>query len=120
VMQANKAIEIRVSGINKGTVAKEMIAVGAYDFILAIGDDATDEDLFAVLPEWAHSIKVGAVHSHARYNCRDVDDVHRLLSMLGDLSPVENVPSNVITRSLGFIERLTRKLSNKFGHEPSS
>jgi trehalose 6-phosphate synthase/phosphatase len=113
VMQANKAIEIRVSGINKGTVAKDMIAVGAYDFILAIGDDATDEDLFAVLPEWAHSIKVGAVHSHAKYNCRDVDEVHRLLSMLGDLSPDEKVPNNVITRSLRFLERLTKRLSDK-------
>ncbi len=67
VMQANKAIEIRAAGINKGTLARDLIAEGSYDFILAVGDDKTDEDLFAVLPDWAHSIKVGTAHSLAKY-----------------------------------------------------
>ena len=111
VMQANKAIEVRVAGINKGTVAREMIAEGGYDFVLAIGDDKTDEDMFAVLPDWAHSIKVGGAHSHARYNCKDVEEVHRVLSMLSTLSREELTHGGPVARALQFLVRLTKKLA---------
>jgi trehalose 6-phosphate synthase/phosphatase len=113
VMQANKAIEVRVAGINKGTIAREMIAEGGYDFILAIGDDKTDEDLFAVLPDWAHSIKVGGVHSHAKYNCKDVEEVHRLLSMLTTVSREEETQGGPVARALQFLVRLTKRLAAK-------
>jgi trehalose 6-phosphate synthase/phosphatase len=114
VMQANKAIEVRIAGINKGTFAREMVAEGGYDFILAIGDDKTDEDLFAVLPEWAHSIKVGVAHSYARYNCRDVDEVHRLLSTLTTL-PLEEEETHggPVTRALRFLVRFTKRLASQ-------
>jgi len=29
-----------------------MVAKNEFDFVLAIGDDLTDEDMFAVLPPW--------------------------------------------------------------------
>ncbi|MEW6510630.1 MAG: bifunctional alpha,alpha-trehalose-phosphate synthase (UDP-forming)/trehalose-phosphatase [Bacteroidota bacterium] len=111
VMQANKAIEVRVAGINKGTIAREMIAGGGYDFILAIGDDRTDEDLFAVLPEWAHSIKVGGTHSHAKYSCKDVAEVHRMLSLLSMLSREGGLRGGPVTRALHLLARLTKKLA---------
>ena len=113
VVQANKAIEIRVMGVNKGTAAREMIAEGGYDFILAIGDDRTDEDLFAMLPEWAHSVKVGATHSRAKYNCRDVDEVHRLLSMLTAKAPAEQGQGGVVNRALRFVLHITKRLAGK-------
>lgn len=113
VMQASKAIEVRVAGINKGTTARELITEGGYDFILAIGDDKTDEDLFEVLPEWAHSIKVGTTHSHARYNCRGVDEVRELLLMLTVHSPDRETRGGPITRSLRYLARLTSKLAGK-------
>jgi len=109
VVQANKAIEVRVTGVNKGTVAREMIAAGGYDFILAIGDDKTDEDLFAVLPDTAHSVKVGATHSHAKYNCRDVDEVHNILSMLTASTRDAETHGGLVTRTLHLLARFTKK-----------
>lgn len=38
-----------------------------YDFILAIGDDTTDEDMFRVLPPDGVSIKVGNFSPAAKY-----------------------------------------------------
>ncbi len=118
VVQGNKAIEIRLSGVNKGTVAEDMISRGSYDFILAIGDDTTDEDLFAVLPESAYSVKVGGARSRARFNCRDVRDVHNLLSLLAESSVGVQAPANPIARSLDFLARFTKKLSDRVAHEP--
>ncbi|MDM7996952.1 MAG: trehalose-phosphatase [Acidobacteriota bacterium] len=51
----------------------------SYDFILCVGDDTTDEDLFAVLPETACSIRVGISGTSARYAVGNVKDVIRLL-----------------------------------------
>jgi trehalose 6-phosphate synthase/phosphatase len=105
VMRANKAIEIRVSGVNKGTIASELLDEGEYDFVLAIGDDTTDEDLFAALPKAAHSIKVGNGLSTARYHCRDVNDVHDLLSVFTG----QNLhPRGFLQRILDTISRVTR------------
>jgi trehalose 6-phosphate synthase/phosphatase len=113
ILRGNKAIEVRVAGINKGTTARELIAEGDYDFIFAIGDDRTDEDLFAALPDSAHSVKVGGTHSHARYTCRDVDDVHRVLSSLILGSPVEGARGGPIRRMLRFLELHTARLAGK-------
>jgi trehalose 6-phosphate synthase/phosphatase len=68
VMEGNKVIEIKNAMINKGRAALHWIAQRPWDFTLAIGDDRTDEDLFAVLPPEAYSIKVGLAPTRARYN----------------------------------------------------
>jgi trehalose 6-phosphate synthase/phosphatase len=111
IMQANKAVEIRVAGINKGTTAREIIAAGEYDFILAIGDDRTDEDMFAVLPEDGYSIKVGAARSLASYNCAEVDDVlHLLTAMAGHLRLHER-PRTGLSAALQRLARFTDRLA---------
>ena len=115
IMQANKAVEIRVAGINKGTTAREIIAEHEYDFILAIGDDRTDEDMFAVLPEQGHSIKVGSSRSHAKYNCADVAEVHRLLAALtGTLRSAER-SREAVSNVLHLLARFTDRLSSGKG-----
>jgi trehalose 6-phosphate synthase/phosphatase len=53
-----------------------------YDFIMAIGDDLTDEDMFRVLPDWAVSIKVGIAGTHAQHNLRSNAEVIALLQSL--------------------------------------
>ncbi len=113
IIQANKAVEVRVAGINKGTTARELIAETEYDFILAIGDDRTDEDLFAVLPDWAYSIKVGAARSHAKYNCKDVDEVHRMLAMLAVPSRKEEFHKGPLWITLRILVRITAHLTKK-------
>jgi trehalose 6-phosphate synthase/phosphatase len=59
LMHGNKVIEVRVAGINKGIAADHFLRIKDWNFILALGDDWTDEDLFKALPEGAFSIKIG-------------------------------------------------------------
>jgi trehalose 6-phosphate synthase/phosphatase len=49
-------VEIRPVGIDKGSSALYFLSKDYFDFILAIGDDITDEDLFKALPEYAYTI----------------------------------------------------------------
>jgi len=82
VVEGHKVIEVKRSGYDKGTVALKLLALGVYDFILAIGDDKTDEDLFRALPEQALTIKIGVMPSVAKYNFRDQQGVLRLMARL--------------------------------------
>ncbi|MGQ9578537.1 MAG: trehalose-phosphatase [Candidatus Aminicenantales bacterium] len=68
VLHGKKVVEIRCAGVNKGMAARLWLLNGDYDFILAVGDDWTDEDLFRALPEEAYSIRVGIGHTYARFN----------------------------------------------------
>jgi trehalose 6-phosphate synthase/phosphatase len=79
VIQGSKVIEIKNSGVNKGNSALFFLSKKRYDFIMAIGDDLTDEDLFRILPQDAISIKVGFQPSHAKFNVRDYKEVRRLV-----------------------------------------
>ena len=82
VVEGNKTIEARVAGVNKGTGGLRLLAKESFDFILCIGDDTTDEDLFAVLPETAHSIHVGLGGTLAMHTVGNVEDVVRLLDQM--------------------------------------
>ncbi|MCP8311354.1 MAG: bifunctional alpha,alpha-trehalose-phosphate synthase (UDP-forming)/trehalose-phosphatase [Candidatus Methylarchaceae archaeon HK01B] len=82
VLEGSKVIEIKNIGINKGRAALRLISKRKWDFILAIGDDWTDEDVFEVLPESAYSIKVGFGPSKARFNLDSVTEVRSLLKEL--------------------------------------
>ncbi len=79
VLEGSKVIEIKNAGINKGRAALYWMSKKKWDFILAIGDDWTDEDVFAVLPDTAYSIKVGLCPSQARFNVESYVDVRALL-----------------------------------------
>ena len=68
VIDGHKVVEVKMAGYNKGTAAKKLTASGSYDFILAIGDDKTDEELFQALPDHAISLKVGKGPTRAKYN----------------------------------------------------
>jgi trehalose 6-phosphate synthase/phosphatase len=84
ILKGNKVIEIRNSGINKGSAALNWITKKDYDFILAIGDDWTDEDLFKILPEWAYTIKVGSSETCSNCFLPDHKAVYELLKRLSD------------------------------------
>jgi trehalose 6-phosphate synthase/phosphatase len=79
VLEGNKVIEIRNTGVNKGTAALEWLGATGPDFILGIGDDWTDEDLFRALPPTAHSVRVGLAHTAARYHLSGHAAVRRVL-----------------------------------------
>lgn len=82
VLRGNKVIEVRTAGVNKGAATQHWLSRGDYDFILGIGDDTTDEDMFQALPEQAYSIRVGIANTRALYNLRDTREVVRLLESL--------------------------------------
>ncbi len=82
VLEGNKVIEVKKVGISKGKAALIWLERENWDFILAIGDDWTDEDLFEVLPESAYSIKVGFGMSKARFRIESPFRVRELLSKL--------------------------------------
>ena len=84
IMEGNKVLEIKVTGVNKGTAAFEHLHNKETDFILAIGDDWTDEFLFKELPEQANTIKVGTGNSVAKYYVDSYKDVRELLKELNN------------------------------------
>lgn len=81
-MEGNKVLEVRPVGISKGHAAHYWIQTDSYDFVCALGDDRTDEDMFQAAPEDAWTIKVGFGPTFARYLLKDTDEVHLLLQRL--------------------------------------
>lgn len=83
VLEGKKAIELRNSGVTKGTAGLTAIS-DSPDFVFAAGDDATDEDLFRALPREAVSVCVGGVHSHATYRLNDYQELRAILKQFRD------------------------------------
>jgi len=82
VLEGSKVVEVKSANLNKGSTAKQWISRQDWDFILAIGDDVTDEDLFRALPENAWSIKVRPGVSAAKFSLDSPDEVRSLLKEL--------------------------------------
>jgi trehalose 6-phosphate synthase/phosphatase len=82
VVRGNKVVEVRNAGVDKGNAGLYLLKKCDFDFVLAIGDDWTDEDLFKVLPEKAYSIRVGLGKSYARHSLHRHEEVIQLLQEL--------------------------------------
>jgi trehalose 6-phosphate synthase/phosphatase len=87
VMMGNKNVEVKHSGINKGSFIKTLISNNEYDFIFAAGDDRTDEDMFRELISRsnAFTIKVGPEASYAQYNLHTPQMIVSLLEGMSHL-----------------------------------
>jgi len=87
VLQGKKVLEIKPVGINKGKAAIHWLGTKEkFDFILAMGDDWTDEDIFSVLPAGAWSIKVGFTpFTETKYFLESSDKARILLKTLAAL-----------------------------------
>jgi trehalose 6-phosphate synthase/phosphatase len=79
IMEGNKVIEIKNRGINKGRAAQKVLQDAPAEKIVAIGDDWTDEFLFAEIPSDAVTIKVGMAKTIAGYKVENVTEVRELL-----------------------------------------
>ena len=82
LMDMDKAIEIINAQVNKGSAVSEIISNKDYDFILCIGDDITDENMFESLPKNSYTIKVGKKKTSAKYYIKDTRQVKTFLSFL--------------------------------------
>lgn len=78
ILQGNKTVEIRIAGVDKVTGSRPFFARG-HDFVACIGDDETDEDLFAQLPATAYSIHVGVGGTRAQHIVLSIHEVVQLL-----------------------------------------
>ncbi|MFC4874991.1 bifunctional alpha,alpha-trehalose-phosphate synthase (UDP-forming)/trehalose-phosphatase [Negadavirga shengliensis] len=82
VLEGNMVLEIKRPDINKGRAAMAMMRGEDHDFILALGDDWTDEDTFKAMPKNAYTIRVGYAYTQANYNIKNAKEVRVLLSKL--------------------------------------
>ncbi len=82
IMDGDKVIEIKNSGINKGRAALHRMGEESYDFILALGDDWTDEFTFESMPPEAITVKVGTKSTKAKYFVENHKQVRELLKLL--------------------------------------
>jgi len=89
VVPGDKTVEVRNAGVDKVMASRAWLLNIPCDFILAIGDDLTDEDLFAVLPWKAFSIRVGNRPTRALFHVRAPEEVLQLLESLIDGEYIE-------------------------------
>ncbi|HEU4365270.1 MAG TPA: bifunctional alpha,alpha-trehalose-phosphate synthase (UDP-forming)/trehalose-phosphatase [Candidatus Krumholzibacteria bacterium] len=69
VLQGDKVIEVRPQSINKGKLVADVLARRGSEppFVLCVGDDRTDEDMFTALSGSAWTCRVGKRVTHARF-----------------------------------------------------
>lgn len=85
VFEGNKVIELRNSGVNKGLAAQEWLSGQNAEFVLGIGDDRTDEDMFRALLPSAYTVRVGVANTVANYYLVNHTAVRGLLREMGDV-----------------------------------
>ncbi|KAK4780802.1 hypothetical protein SAY87_016908 [Trapa incisa] len=116
VKRGQHIVEVKPQGVSKGLVAEKVLgrminSNEPPDFVMCIGDDRSDEDMFesilitvsspslCVMPE-IFACTVGRKPSKARYYLDDVDDVVKVLQGLANAScPKSLFPLEVQTAS---------------------
>jgi trehalose 6-phosphate synthase/phosphatase len=76
ILEGSKVVEIRVRGVSKGLVVSRLLD---RSLLVAIGDDRTDEDMFAALPPGGIAMHVGPLPSGATVRVKDWRAVRALL-----------------------------------------
>lgn len=101
VIHGHKVVEIVNSEVNKGMAAEKILANKQADFIVAIGDDRTDEFMFRKLRDTDFTIKVGTANTSARYYLNNSQEVRNFLQKFVAilrrrklLPPVEKISQN--------------------------
>ena len=84
IIDGNKTVEIMTKEVNKGKAINDLIKNNNYDYVLSIGDDVTDEDMFEALKDDENSItiKVGSGNTSAKYRLDSPADVIQFLEQL--------------------------------------
>lgn len=82
ILEGNKVIEVRVRGVSKAAMANRLTDGAARAAVMAFGDDATDEELFAALGPSAMTVAVGRRLRGARHFLEDWRAVRHVLATL--------------------------------------
>lgn len=88
ILRGDEVVEFRPTGVHKGLIVTRVIGRTEGEVLVAaIGDDVTDEDMFAALPEDGLSIHVGPRPSGAGLRLADPAACRALLQNLADSRP---------------------------------
>lgn len=91
-IKGQRTVEVKLVWANKSQVCSRFVRGESQpDFILAAGDDATDEDLFIQLPSDAWTIHVGPNRSRAKYF---VDGPEEMIELIAQLVDSRNIASS--------------------------
>jgi trehalose 6-phosphate synthase/phosphatase len=84
LLRGEKVLEVRLRGVDKGRVVARVLAATGdpTPTVAAIGDDATDEEMFRALPPEAVTVSVGFVPSTARFRVARPREARALLAAL--------------------------------------
>jgi trehalose 6-phosphate synthase/phosphatase len=86
--RGNKIVEVKPGWANKGEVLARLTEAAPHaSFCLAAGDDRTDEDLFARLPEDAWTIHIGDHRTRAKYCLSNAEELRQLLARFAATEP---------------------------------
>ncbi|CAN5242130.1 bifunctional alpha,alpha-trehalose-phosphate synthase (UDP-forming)/trehalose-phosphatase [soil metagenome] len=84
LLDGQKVVEIKRTDTDKGKIAYQWATAQAYDFMLVMGDDQTDEDMFAaLLGTTPYTIKIGTQPTYAHYR---LDNVAQALALLAEFT----------------------------------
>lgn len=82
LMDGDRVLEVKPTGIDKGSASHRWLGRSEYDFILTMGDDVTDEDIFTTAPASAWTVKVGRGPTAATFCLTSQSQVRPLLQEL--------------------------------------
>ncbi|WP_430612543.1 bifunctional alpha,alpha-trehalose-phosphate synthase (UDP-forming)/trehalose-phosphatase [Flavobacterium sp. JP2137] len=67
ILQGDCVLEIKPLHYSKGSISQRIISEIQPDFIMAVGDDVTDETIFNILDQEQVSVKIGDKQTKAKY-----------------------------------------------------
>ena len=115
--KGQRTVEVKLIWANKSQVCSRFLqSQHQPDFILAAGDDVTDEDLFQHLPQSAWTVHVGRNRSRAKYFVTGPEDMVGLLMKLVQLPRTQASNSGHTENGKGTLAadmRVTNKLDER-------
>ncbi|WP_162054881.1 bifunctional alpha,alpha-trehalose-phosphate synthase (UDP-forming)/trehalose-phosphatase [Pontibacter pamirensis] len=97
VLDGQMAVEIKAQEINKGKASSYWLSKFPHKFVLAIGDDWGDEDIFKAMPREAYTVKVGNSYSVAKYHVDTCEEARQTLDRLVQTRRQEQSPGALMT-----------------------
>lgn len=97
VLDGQMAVEVKAQEINKGKAASYWLGKYPHKFVLAIGDDWGDEDVFKAMPREAYTVKIGNGSSIAKYHLDTCQEARWMLSKLLRHSGTEQATDAMMT-----------------------
>jgi trehalose 6-phosphate synthase/phosphatase len=82
ILEGHKVLEIKCGKYDKGEAVKTFIQREHFDFLLAVGDDRTDEFMFKSILEQTYTIRIGSSLSLAKFNIASITLMLKLLKKL--------------------------------------